>query len=179
MTGLFDSNIFLWDTLLWAIAVVPVLVYFYRKEPGLCGNRMPDRRYVFCLFVIGMICSVGFRLVFDMLGIGSYEEETSALFEGDLWLQCLVLLIASPLWEELFFRGFLFVRLKKWVSLYGAVIFSAVCFGIYHGNLSQGIYAFFMGILLAAAMEKYKMVTAPVVIHVGANAASLLLKLVK
>ena len=57
-----------------------------------------------------------------------------------------------------------------------AIVISALLFGLYHGNLSQGIYGFFMGIVLAGAMEQYKTVTAPLLIHVGVNAAALLLE---
>lgn len=179
MDGLFGENRMLWDILLWTIAVVPVLGYFYRKEYRLNGKELPELRCLLRLFAIGVICSVGSRLAFAVLGISGYEQETSALFEGSLLMQCLVFLIASPLWEELFFRGVLFVRLGNRFSLKCALAVSALCFGLYHGNLSQGIYAFFMGILLGAAMERYKNIAAPLVIHVGANAAALLLELVK
>lgn len=179
MAGLFGENRILWEILLWTIVAVPVFGYFYRKEYRLNGKKVPDLQCLFWLFAVGVICSAGFRLAFAALGISGYEQETGALFEGGLLMQCLVLLIASPLWEELFFRGVLFVCLKKHFSLRCAAVVSALCFGLYHGNLSQGVYAFFMGILLAAAMERYKNIAAPLVIHVGANAAALILELVK
>ena len=104
-------------------------------------------------------------------------EETRSLFTGNLPLQFVVLLVASPFLVEMFFRGVLFMRLKEVVSMQSAVIISAVCFGLYHGNLSQGIYGFFMGIVLACAMEHCRTVAGPLALHVGANVAAVLLEL--
>lgn len=179
MADLFGENVVLWDMLLWTLVAAPVLIHFYRKETSLHGNRLPDLRCGFRLFVAGAVCSVMFRLAFSVLGTGGYEEETRALFSGNRLLQFIVLLVASPLWEELFFRGVLFVQLKKRFSVSRAAVISALCFGLYHGNLSQGIYAFLMGLLLVSAMERYQTVAAPIAVHMGANMAALVLELVK
>ena len=168
MADLFGENMVLWDTLLWTLVAAPVLIHFYRKETSLHGNRLPDLRCGFRLFVAGAVCSVMFRLAFSVLGTGGYRL-----------LQFIVLLVASPLWEELFFRGVLFVQLKKRFSVSRAAVISALCFGLYHGNLSQGIYAFLMGLLLVSAMERYQTVAAPIAVHMGANMAALVLELVK
>ena len=179
MADRFGENVVLWDTLLWTLVVAPVLIHFYRKETSLHRNRVPDLRCGFWLFVAGAVCSVMCRLAFSMLGTGGYEEETRALFSGNRLLQFIVLLVASPLWEELFFRGILFARLKNRFSVGRAAVISALCFGLYHGNLSDGIYAFLMGIFLAAAMERHRTVAAPIAVHMGANTAALVLELVK
>jgi len=50
-----------------------------------------------------------------------------------------------------------------------AVIISALMFGLYHGNLVQGIYAFIMGCLLALVYEWTGSFAAPVLFHMIAN----------
>ena len=50
-----------------------------------------------------------------------------------------------------------------------AVMISALLFGLYHGNLVQGIYAFIMGCLLALVYEWTGSFVAPVLFHMIAN----------
>lgn len=52
---------------------------------------------------------------------------------------------------------------------------TAAFFGVFHWDLVQGIYSFFMGLILAYLMEKTNTVKAPVVFHFAANLAALVL----
>ena len=54
------------------------------------------------------------------------------------------------------------------------MLISSLFFGVYHGNLIQGCYAFFLGCVLAYAHEKYQNVLAPIIIHMVANAISVI-----
>ena len=56
-------------------------------------------------------------------------------------------------------------------------VMSALLFGIYHGNVLQGAYGFFMGILLAWVMERRRTISAPVLMHMSANMTSVVMTL--
>ena len=99
-----------------------------------------------------------------------------SLFTGNLWLEAVVLLAASPILEEYFFRGVLYGRCKELVSAPAAAFMTAAFFGVFHWDLVQGIYSFFMGLILAYLMEKTNTVKAPVVFHFAANLAALVLE---
>lgn len=45
------------------------------------------------------------------------------------------------------------------------MVFSGLIFGIYHGNLVQGIYAAFLGTVLAWTMEHTGTLLAPMIFH--------------
>ena len=77
--------------------------------------------------------------------------------------------LIAPAAEELLFRQVIFIRLKKIIPLWLAVVVSALLFGIYHGNLVQGIYAFIMGIFLALVYEWTGNFVFPVLFHMIAN----------
>ena len=64
--------------------------------------------------------------------------------------------ILAPIGEELLCRGITF-RIARKVSsrFWTANIIQALAFGIMHGNFTQGIYAFFMGLALGFVYEKY------------------------
>lgn len=178
MTDIFGEDVILWDTLFRAICAVPGLRYFYKEDAVFRGERELNLAFGAKLSAVGAILSVLFRLLFMIVGVPGYEEASKTLFTGNLSLQLLVLLVASPLLEEFFFRGVLYGRLKELVSVRNAMVLSALFFGLYHGNISQGIYGFFMGLLLSWAMERCRTVAAPLIVHIAANAAALFLEVV-
>lgn len=175
MTTIFGNDIILWDTLFRAIGAVPGLLYFYREDACFRGEKRLTLKAAILYAAGGAVLSVGFRVLFVALGVPGYEQASETLLTGNWPLQLLVLLVAAPLLEELFFRGVLFMRLKELVTLQMAGLISAVCFGLYHGNLSQGIYGFFMGLFLAFSMEKSQTAAAPIMIHMAANGAALVM----
>ncbi|WP_195972662.1 CPBP family intramembrane glutamic endopeptidase [Clostridium thermobutyricum] len=64
-------------------------------------------------------------------------------------LGLIFMLIIAPILEEIIFRGILFNYLKKHCNVAFAIIIQAIVFGVFHGNVSQGVNAFVMGIILA------------------------------
>lgn len=172
-TDLFGEDVILWDTLFRTIAAMPGLLYFYREDEVFRGKEKWDMKTAGLFVLAGAAGSILFRLLFAWIGVPGYDAAEETLLTGNIWLQTVVLLVASPLLEEFFFRGVMYGRLKELLSTPMAMVLSAVLFGLYHGNLSQGIYGFFMGHLLCFAMEHCQTVKAPIVVHIAANGAAL------
>ena len=99
--------------------------------------------------------------------VAAYEEmvESAGLTDYSLtWVFAVVIL--PPLVEETVFRGLILHYLKKGgARFWAANLIQAVLFGIYHGNLIQGIYAFCIGVLLGYLAERYGSLIIPVMIH--------------
>lgn len=75
-------------------------------------------------------------------------------------------LILPPLAEEIIFRGLVFRYLRRaGAGFIVANVIQAVCFGIYHMNVVQGIYAAILGFLLGWLVYQYKSLAAPVFLH--------------
>lgn len=104
-----------------------------------------------------------------------YKAAEEHIFVGSLVLQAIGVCIAAPAAEEVIFRGMIFGRLKTILNVPISVFLSALIFALYHGNFLQGLYAGYLGILLAYAAEKKGGLKAPVLIHSGANTAAFLL----
>lgn len=88
---------------------------------------------------------------------------------GSPWLSLLCIVVLSPIIEELLFRKILLDR----VRIYGdkvAIIFTAIAFGFYHGNLSQLFYAVGLGIILAYIVLKTNQLKYSIGIHMFVNA---------
>ncbi len=99
----------------------------------------------------------------------SYQESSAALETGSIWVQIACVGFAAPVAEELVMRGLLYGRLREIMRPSWATIFSALIFGIFHGNIVQGIYAFALGIFFAWLMERYRTIFVPILAHVSAN----------
>ncbi len=59
----------------------------------------------------------------------------------------LVLALLPAVTEEMFFRGFMLSSLKKCSPII-SMVFVALCFSLYHGNVSQLIYQFIFGLFM-------------------------------
>ncbi|MDO5405698.1 MAG: CPBP family intramembrane metalloprotease [Eubacteriales bacterium] len=121
----------------------------------------------FCIFLNNLL------MLLDPLSAG-FERAGQLLSGPSLAVQILSVGLVIPLAEELVFRGFAYERLREVLSVRGAVAASAVYFGLFHGNLVQGIYATVFGVILALLCERYDSLTAAWLFHGAANLTSIL-----
>lgn len=106
-----------------------------------------------------------------------YEEVSEALYAGSIWMQFLGAGVGAAVVEELMIRGVLYGRLREIMKAPLAILVSALIFGIFHGNIVQGVYAFLMGCFFAYLMERYKTIWIPILAHMSANSFMLLLSM--
>ena len=88
-----------------------------------------------------------------------------------------IYVLISPFAEEVLFRYLIFGRAEKILGTKIAMFASAFFFGLYHGNILQGIYAFIMGYLMVYAYKKADNLITAVVFHMTANAVIYLMPL--
>jgi len=105
----------------------------------------------------------------------AFEKVDSLISEPGLPVQILCACVAAPAAEELLFRGILFRRIKDGFGPLIGITVSAVAFGCFHGNLTQGIYAGILGFFFAWAYWKTNAFLLPVLMHAGSNLANILL----
>lgn len=86
-----------------------------------------------------------------------------------------------PFAEEFLFRRAMYGSLREIRRLgrTGALILSSLMFGLYHGQLLQGIYAGLLGCLLAFLYERKRRLAVPVIVHASANSAAVFLETVR
>lgn len=87
----------------------------------------------------------------------------------------LIVGIISPIVEELLFRGALLYLLKKITPFMIANIIQAILFGLYHGNVVQGIYAFVIGMFLGYIAYKCGGIVYTITLHMSVNFMGLFL----
>lgn len=104
-----------------------------------------------------------------------YEETNEVLFGGGILLQILSAGIFGCIVEEFSMRGVTYLRMKRYWGKKKAIVFSAVVFGLYHMNVVQAVYAFFLGLFFAWIYERYDTLWAPCIAHMSANLFVILL----
>ena len=97
------------------------------------------------------------------------------IYNMNIFLAIFVVSIIIPLTEELLMRGYIFNSLRYIFNDYVGIFLSALLFGIIHGNITQGLYAFFVGIMLALIYKIYKNLKYCFAFHISANFFVLLL----
>lgn len=104
----------------------------------------------------------------------SFDETAKAIYGANIYIQIATAVILGPIVEELIFRGLMYIRLKRMFGGAVAALVTGLIFGIYHMNISQGIYAFIFSYAAIFVYEKYKNICAPIIFHMAANGVSVL-----
>lgn len=105
-----------------------------------------------------------------------YEEVSETLYSGNVWIRIAAVAFFGPAVEELVMRGLLYQRLRNMMRPAAAILWSSLAFGIFHGNIVQGVYAFLVGLFFAWLMERSQRILVPMVGHMAANLFVLLLE---
>ena len=137
------------------------------------------KKAYFFIFVI--LTSFAFTVIFnylyskipwDIFGSKHVTQDNETLYSVPLYFRLIVYVVIGPFAEEILFRGVIFSRFNKIIPLMGAVLCSSVFFGVYHGNLMQGTYAFFMGSIMCLMLHYGGSILYPFLFHMIANLIS-------
>lgn len=156
-----------------------MLIYKLRKkklsqEILLKRTKRANYGVAFLLGVSVWLFNVGFISLIDKAGLfqGSFETMENLLgFIGvsNIFISILVVGIVAPFAEEVLFRGVIYNTLSKGMTMPAVIIIQGILFGIYHGNLIQGLYATFLGILFGYVTYKTKSLWPSIIMHMVNN----------
>jgi len=141
---------------------IPVRQYLCVYKPSL--KELFKWLFIQLLFIVGsdtLTVLMGRSVVPDWM-VNVYE---TALFTPLLWF---AFIIAAPLGEEIFFRGFLFKGIEdSKIGSIGAIFISAVFWSIIHIQYDlYGISCIFVGgLILGLARAKSKSIYVPIAMH--------------
>lgn len=169
--------------LIAAIACIPIYYRMHKKDCRKAGEvkrniPMTSKDYL-AIIVSGAALALALNCIIALTPLPylspGYEETSEMLFGGGIVLQILAVGIFACIVEEVSMRGVTYLRMKRYWGKRKAMFFSALVFGIYHLNLVQAVYAFFVGLFLAWLYERYDSLWAPIIAHMSANLLVVLL----
>ncbi|ERI03818.1 CPBP family intramembrane glutamic endopeptidase [Atopobium sp. oral taxon 810] len=104
--------------------------------------------------------------------MGEYSELMEQVFDTN-WTSIIALVVMAPISEEIFFRGVaLEYARRSSTKLWFVVVAQALAFGIAHGNLVQGTYAFVVGAVLGLICLRVGGLPTSIIGHFAVNASS-------
>jgi len=158
------------------------LVFFVRKKnyfQGISLKKIKIKSIVPLIFIgvsFNLVISGVMALIpFPKSWLDSYMESYSATESGNVVIAIIATVLMAPIVEEVIFRGLIYARLKRGMPIAFAAVISSVIFGLMHGNLIWGSYAFVLGLVLVWTFERFKSITANILVHFSFNLAGVLL----
>lgn len=134
------------------------------------------------LLWIGVAIAYIFALELLMTNIDTEAFETdfmaNVVATGPVWLLIISVGILGPIWEEVFFRGFLFKPIEQSkLGGHAAVAITSVVFVLIHGQYNWAILVAMLPLALILGYARFysKSLVVPVIIHILNNSASVIL----
>ncbi len=163
-----------------AITVWPYLDRCYAKDrpqemsPAVTYKKKDAFYHDFPMILsLSLSLSLGLNIALSFVGLTnaseSFQRTASVQYALPLPVGLVIYGILIPFTEELLFRGVIQNRIRRYFPFWLAILLDALIFGCYHGNPVQILYAFLMGLALAGVYEHYRVLNAPVTMHIAAN----------
>lgn len=169
------------------LAMIPAL-YFYQRDKvrRIAGGLIPSQKKVSLSLkevVLLLLAGAGLAqygnflmaILQSFISSSAYQESMTRITEGkSLFMMIFWMGIVAPAAEEMIFRWLIYLRLRDWLKMPVAAVISGLIFGIYHGNIVQGIYASILGTAFAWILEMSGNIYSSMLLHMGANIWSLI-----
>jgi len=111
-------------------------------------------------------------------GQGGSNPILSLALEGQdnvaLFLFCVTACVAAPMFEEIFFRGFLLPSLTRYLPVWGAIIASGFLFALAHLSFSEVLPLATLGIVLGIVYTRSRNLLSSMLLHSLWNSGTLL-----
>lgn len=136
----------------------------FKKE-----KKMTALHFIRILFMFIGISTVAqffyqaFEESLQQMGYSFVPDVLEALLGSNNVFMLLAVWIIAPIGEELIFRGFLLRHLEKHGKV-AAIFITSLLFGLFHGNLGQGMNAFAVGLVLGYVAMEYSVIWS-IVLH--------------
>lgn len=159
-------------------AGIPACYFVFRLIPvepvRVTEKWSVQKLLVYFIIAVGMtyigniISQIVLSITQRITGIVMENPLDDLLMDSSFLFQLGIVVIVGPIVEELVFRKFLIDRIRA----YGqgiAVLISGIAFGLFHGNLHQAIYAFFLGCIFAYIYVKTDKIRYCMIFHIAIN----------
>lgn len=156
----------------------PLFYLLVKKIPVVKSDESKSLKWYefLCLFVMCLAAMYVFNIIGTMInfvigmltGNMNLNPLNSVIGDIDLLPTILIAGIVAPIVEELVFRKVLLDRLRKYGDLV-AVLVSGLCFGLYHGNIAQFLYASALGFIFAYVVIRTGRIRYSIALHICIN----------
>lgn len=161
---------------------VPVFFWMLRRlvpdggaQPG--NDRFSAGRWVrlvVLIFGLTYLCNYA-SLLLTWVFTGKLANALDMTMAGNSWLSNLVFaVIVAPIGEEFLFRWVLWRKMGQYGDK-AYILLGGIIFALFHGNLSQLLYAFVIGVVLCWVYARTGKLAYTIALHVGINLVGMVL----
>jgi membrane protease YdiL (CAAX protease family) len=187
MAGLSTEVLLLISAISAVLALVVFSIWYkqlIKAEERTDYSRVSTPKNLLAIVFMGIGLQIGITFILSILAslkpewFESYGEVMEQLGMGNTLISTVYIGLIAPFSEEFIFRGVILKLAGRALPFTLANILQALLFGIYHGNLVQGIYAFIIGMFLGLVCYKIKTIAGSILLHMVINISGLLLQYV-
>ncbi len=158
---------------------IPVYIYMIRKKKPAGQTLRLNPLNVSDVVILILTSLVMQPAVYLLASIAQiiFGNQLDYLFSDltaqPFWYLLLSIAIAPAVFEELVMRGVI-LDAYRGQNLYTVIVMNGFLFGIFHMNINQFIYTFFIGVLLALSVYYTNSIFAGMIIHFMNNLLSII-----
>ncbi|MHC5373181.1 CPBP family intramembrane glutamic endopeptidase [Enterococcus sp. LJL120] len=163
---------------LLALAVGLLIIWGFRRQQFFQDITSVHQKINVKVFLILLCAFVGIQFIFpyfsaaveslfNLFGLSLQSQMEAASASSTTLSMLIYSSLAAPICEELVFRGAVLHSLEKFGRPFAMIVSSAL-FGIYHGNFTQGVFAFCAGMILSYTALRFSLKWA-IVLHMFNN----------
>lgn len=135
---------------------------------------------ILIMIVLGFMTEIAASYVVTIIldAIPGAADKYNQSIEGLITMtpqMILYVCIVAPALEELVFRGLILGISSRFIPFIYTNIIQALLFGVYHGNVTQGIYAFVLGMFIGFVSYKAGGIVYTFILHSALNLTGLYL----
>lgn len=154
-----------WSSLA-GLALGVLVIYLFRRKQLFSYDMVHEEKPLPQKIFFRLLCGfMGLQLVFsfvsallenlfNLFGYSIMAQIEAATSSSTTISMFLYVAIGAPIVEELVFRGAILRSLEKYGKTF-AIVVSSILFGIYHGNITQGLFAFSIGLIFSYVTIEY------------------------
>lgn len=170
------------------VALAVVFLLWYRKQKDKIIPASFEEvfriRHLAIFLLSGLAAQVAVSMCLNLIlplfpqTMEAYTALLENLVGGNIIVSVISTAVLAPIAEEIIFRELMTRKLCRLFPFWFANLIQALAFGIYHLNIVQGIYAFFLGLILGYVAYRMKSIWASIMLHGIMNASGLVLDII-
>lgn len=171
-------------SILTTICVIPILIKRYTRKLEITIPFDKHLNLSFSKVLYYTLISIGSSMILGILTnlinllLLQFDLQMTIpdlSFKNDAFYNMIIILsvcVIAPVFEELFFRGFILQALKRHGNVF-AIITTSILFALLHGNLVQAIPVFALSIVISYSVIRTNNVLIGILIHFLNNSLSI------
>lgn len=128
--------------------------------------------FIATMVVVALILSL-IKQIFPSFPIEQVQEigikASHIYWRGELLVVFLLLVVMTPIAEELIFRGFLYGKIRQNLPIWATTIIVSLLFGVAHGQWNVGVVTFVMSVAMCLTREATGSIYPAIILHAIKN----------